>query len=95
MRHVDAFDPDAFNISTSESALIDPQHRMLLEAVWQSKLHYLPPLLSMLESRLAFPVMNTAGLSTTSAHTQQQAEPSASRAAEFRTHLDSGSVRID
>ena len=37
LRHVDAFDPDAFNISTSESALIDPQHRMLLEAVWQIK----------------------------------------------------------
>ena len=35
--HIDAFDPDAFNISTAESALIDPQHRMLLEAVWTIK----------------------------------------------------------
>jgi len=34
---VDQFDCDLFNVSSKEGVLMDPQHRMLLEAAWEAK----------------------------------------------------------
>jgi len=36
LRDVDAFDGDFFNISRLEAELMDPQHRLALETVWQA-----------------------------------------------------------